>query len=204
MGEYATYELANKLALLNARQREAISRIVKHVYLDNKKWGVLFSGENRICAESNYYRRGKLNEETGEWIKTPGWGFDKKFQDALQLSIRLALQSKSQEEVTAVFEARRAARLATKVVVDELIGIVTPVLLKDGEPVAVDNKARVAAGKVILEYAKLEQAEQVAVTQSGESDWWMAAEGDTESAENIEIAENTEIARNDSDDDSDD
>ena len=180
MAGYATYELAVKLAALTPQQREAVGRIVQHIYLDNRQWSQLFTGDDRICAEANYYRRGAIDPATGGWAKRPGWGHDKEFQDALGEAMRLALQSKSREEMDAVATARRRARLATGAVIGELVSIATgrqvsqtgAVILREG-----DDKDRIAAGKVILDYAGVDVSEQGQGEQSEEADWWKAAEG---------------------------
>lgn len=180
MAGYATYELAVKLAALTPQQREAVGRIVQHVYLDNRQWSQLFTGEDRICAEANYYRRGAIDPTTGGWAKRPGWGHDKEFQDALGEATRLALQSKSREEMDAVAAARRRARLATGAVIGELVSIATGRQVSQTGaviPRESEDNARIAAGKVILEYAAVDVAEQGQGEQSEEDDWWKAAEG---------------------------
>src|SRR5687767_5591079 len=98
MAAYATWELAEKLAKLSAPQRDAIDRIVQHVYIENLPWAALFRGEDRICAETSYYRRGKVDEETGKRVK-PGWGHDDDFQDALDHARKLALSAQERERL---------------------------------------------------------------------------------------------------------
>lgn len=184
MAGYATYELAVKLAALTPQQREAVGRIVQHVYLDNRQWSQLFTGEDRICAEANYYRRGAIDPTTGGWAKRPGWGHDKEFQDALGEATRLALQSKSREEMDAVATARRRARLATGAVIGEMITIATKVqdqVLPSGRVVSIargaEDKDSIAAANILLRYAAVDVAEQGQGEQSEEDDWWKAAEG---------------------------
>ena len=164
---YATYELAQKLASLSPQQRGAIDLITQHVYIENKPWAALFRGEGRICSETNYYRRGRLDEETGRWIAKPGWGHDKDFQDALAEAVRLALQVQTREELTALQSARRKARLSAPGVVDSLVAVAT----------RGDDKLRATAGKIVLDYGTVAD---VATDQPGagaEDDWWKAAEG---------------------------
>ncbi len=167
---YATYELAQRLAALSPQQRAAIDLITQHVYINNQPWATLFRGEGRICSETNYYRRGRLDEETGRWLTKPGWGHDKEFQDALAEAVRLALQVQTREELAALQSAKRKARLAAPGVIDSLVQVATM-----GE-----DKLRAAAGKIVLDYGTAPDAATDAATdQSGssaEDDWWKAAE----------------------------
>lgn len=166
MLSYATYELAQKLAALTPNQRAAIGRIVQHVYVANLPISELFRGDDKICGETSYYRRGKLDEATGAWRSKPGWGHDVAFQDALSEARRLALQVRSREELTALAEAKRRARLATPGVIDGLKGI-TEAGEKDSD--------KVSASKVILDYAGQDADDGDAVASEA-ADWWEAAE----------------------------
>jgi hypothetical protein len=164
---YATYELVEKLLALTSQQRAAIDRIVQHVYVDNLPWAPLFQGDGKICAETNYYRRGALDETTGGWRVKPGWAHDKQFVDALETAARLALTVRSREELAALQTARRRARLASGAVVDSLVSVAT----------MGDDKLRAAAGKVVLDYANAgAETEQANETTSDEMDWWKAAD----------------------------
>ena len=110
MAGYVTYELSLKLAVLSTQQRAAIDRIVAHVYILNRPLSELLRGDDKICGEERYYRRGKLDEETGRWVRPPGWHHDKPFQDALGEAVRLALQARSREELVAIQNAKRRAK----------------------------------------------------------------------------------------------
>lgn len=162
---YATYELAEKLVRLSLQQRAAIDRIVQHVYLSGLPWSPLFKGDDKICGEAFYYRRGAIDPETGSWKTKPGWGHDKEFLDALDTAARLALSVRAKEEFAALATAKRKARLAAPKVVDSLIGVAT-----NGE-----DKLRAAAGKVVLDYAGAPDSEHAGAVTSDEADWWKAA-----------------------------
>lgn len=163
---YATYELTEKLLALSVQQRAAIDRIVQHVYIDNRPLAELFRGDDKICAETNYYRRGAIDPETGGWKTKPGWAHDKEFVDALDAAARLALAVRTKEEYAALATAKRRARLAAPGVVDSLVGVATL-----GE-----DRLRAAAGKVILDYAGAPDNEQADAVTSDEVDWWKAAD----------------------------
>lgn len=164
---YATHELAQKLAALSTQQRAAIDRLVQHVYIDNLPLAQLFRGPDKICSEANYYRRGRVDEETGRWLIRPGWGHDKEFQDALSESVRLALQVQTREELASLQTARRKARMAAPSVIDALVSVAT----------YGGDKLRAAAGKVVLDYASAEDQAGAVAGDSAEDDWWKAAEG---------------------------
>lgn len=186
---YATEGLIALLMGLTTQQRAAIDRIVEHVYILNQPLAHLFQGDDKICSDANYYRNGEMNPETGAWKRKPGWGKDPAFQSALTEAVRLALQARTREEVHAWAEAKRRARLATPFVVDGMIEIATNShIYIDEETGEVErltqDKDRIAAGKALLDYARLD----VAATQGGEDaeaseerDWWEAAEDDEES-----------------------
>lgn len=163
---YATYELAELLGKLNSQQRAAVGRIVEHVYIANRPLSELLRGDDKICTESNYYRRGKIDPDTGQLATKPGWVHDPAFVEALSAARRLAIAARTREETTALAEAKRRARLATPGVVDGLQRIV-----ERGEK----DSDKVSASKVILDYAGQPEGEGVA---SEASDWWEAAEDD--------------------------
>lgn len=161
---YATYELAELLGQLNQSQRAAIGRIVEHVYIANRPMSELLRGDDKICGEAFYYRRGKLDPDTGAWARKPGWAHDEAFAAALAAARRLALAARSREETAALAEAKRRARLATPGVVQRLEDIVQA-SEKDSD--------RVNASKVILDYAgQPDEAGQG--ESSAEADWWEA------------------------------
>lgn len=181
---YATYELVEKLLLLSPQQRAAIDRIVQQVYVENQPWASLFRGADKICNEANYYRRGALDEQTGGWLRKPGWAHDKPFQDALAEAARLALTVRSKEELAALQTARRRARLASGAIIEQLVSIATQIVpqpLPDGRVMSInrmtEDKDSIAASKVLLDYAGLgAEAEAADVTSSDEDDWWKAAD----------------------------
>lgn len=168
MANYATFELSEALTKLTVPQRIAIARIVEHVYLNNKPMADLFRGEGRICAETSYYRRGKLDEATGAWAVKPGWGHDERFQTALKMACRLALQTRTNEELASLASAKRKARLAAPDVVERLISI---------SRAADKDAARVNAAKAVLDYATADTGESVNEETNEAEDWWKAAEG---------------------------
>lgn len=165
---YATYELAEKLATLTPQQRAAIDRIVQHVYIENRPLADLLRGDDKIASEQRYYQRGAMDEQTGRWLKRPGWHHDPDFQAALKEARRLALVARTREELAAWQEAKRAARLATPTVVTGLISIAAIAEAKD----------RVAASKIILDYAKPDESMTQDSETDAEQDWWEAAERD--------------------------
>jgi len=182
MAGYATYELTEKLLVLSAQQRAAIDRIVQHCYIDNRPMAELFRGEDKICAETNYYRRGAIDPDTGGWARKPGWAHDKEFVDALDTAARLALAVRTREEIAALATAKRRARLAASGVISQLIDIATQSVaqpLPDGRVKMLnrmtDDKDSVAASKVLLDYAGTGEAEQADAVTSDETDWWKAA-----------------------------
>lgn len=181
---YATYELSEKLAKLSTDQRAAISRMVQHIYIENRPLVELFRGDNPICSETNYYRRGTLNEETGQWSKRPGWGHDKAFQDALSEAVRLALGAKQREEMKAIEDAVRRSKLSSPGIIDEMVSIATGREEFEGTmiPRLVANKDRINAAKIVLDFAtKAPETTLTAPGDSDEADWWKAAEEDESS-----------------------
>ena len=169
MANYATYELSLLLMALTTQQRAAIDRIVQQIYIDNRPLAELFRGDNRICTEAKYYRRGVMDEETGGWRLSPGWHHDKAFQDALKEATRLALAVRTKEELAALATAKRRARLAAGDIVFNLLGIVHA-----GDK----DSDRVNAGRTLLDYAETDVADETGSAATDEaSDWWKAAEG---------------------------
>lgn len=182
MASYMTYELSLKLVELTAPQRSAIARIVQQTIIEGKALHGLFYCDDPICQEANYYRKGKLDPETGKWAKKPGWGHDPAFQDALKEASRLALQARTNEELHAVRSSVRKAKLSTPSVIDELISIATgKKLTKDGsdEERDVADKDRVGASKVILAYVGAPTGDGVS-GGSAEDDWWQASDEEGE------------------------
>lgn len=165
---YATYELAEKLAGLTPQQRAAIDRIVQHVYIENRPLADLLRGDDKIASEQRYYQRGAMDEQTGRWLKRPGWHHDPDFQAALKEAKRLALMVRTREEMTVLANAKRKARLASDDIVDQLLDVA-----RHGEK----GNERVAASKVLLDYAGPGDMTTEAETDA-EQDWWEAAEHD--------------------------
>lgn len=163
---YATYELAERLAALTPQQRAAIDRIVEQVYICNRPLADLLRGDDKICSERRYYDKGRMDDATGHWRKSPGWHHDPAFQAALNEARRLALMARTREELAAWQDAKRRARLASGTVVDTLIGI-TAQSEKDGD--------RVKAGQVLLAYGAPD-ASTGSATDDAESEWWEAAD----------------------------
>ncbi len=176
---YATYELTERLMALSAAQRAAIDRIVQHVYIENHPLADLLLGDDKICSDANYYRRGVLDEDSGRWKVKPGWGHDKLFQDALADAVRLALGAKHREEVRALEDSVRRSRLSSPRVIDGLVNIALAVEEFDGleVPRETADKDRIAAAKILLEHAtKAPESSPNAPGDSDEMDWWKAAE----------------------------
>lgn len=154
MADYATYELVERLAALTTQQRAAIARIVEHVYIQNKPLADLLRGDQKICSERRYY------------TKQGGWHHDPAFQAALKAAAQLALQARTREELTVLASAKRKARLNSDDIVDQLLDVA-----RHGEK----GSERVAASKVILDYAEPSQAE-AEPTDNAAGDWWEAAD----------------------------
>lgn len=167
MAAYATYELSQLLARLTPPQRDAVGRIVKHHYLDNKPMAHLFDGDDAICAEKTYYYRGFWDEDRGEWRKV-GWSHQPDFRAALELSVRLALAAEQGEELHKLRKARRRAIDKAENAVDVWVDV-----MEDGEQPAKDRND--AAAKLLALAFESEQDgdEQAAGGVAG--DWWGAA-----------------------------
>jgi hypothetical protein len=199
MVAYATEGLIEKLIPLTTDQRAAIDRIVDHVYIRNQPIAHLLTGDDKICTESNYYRNGTMDPATGKWKRKPGWGKDPAFVEALQEAARLALTARTREELTAWAEAKRRARLATPDVVQGMIAIATGYELQRdarGRPVIdhatgqlavarrmAEDKDAIAAGKALLDYARLDTVAAAGeAEQSEELEWWRATDDDNDAA----------------------
>lgn len=193
MVAYATEALVERLMALTAQQRAAIDRIVEHVYIRNQPLAHLLRGDDKIVSERRYYDKGVMDSETGNWTKRPGWHHDPAFQAALQEAVRLALQARTREELAAWAEAKRVARLGAPDVVGEMMAIATGYELQrdsrgrtvidhaTGQPAVarrtVEDKDKIAAGKALLDYARID----VSVAGDGdgtdeEAEWWGAAD----------------------------
>lgn len=185
MAGYLTYELSQLLGKLTAQQRAAVARIVEHHYIANRPLAELFRGENPICAERRYYGQGRVDPETGK-AHDVGWSHQPAFADALAMAARLALQTKQNEEINAVREAVRRARLAAAPVIGKLAQIAigpgqTKTIMPDGSIVVtgkvIEDRDRIAAGKYLVEVAlKNTEFGERESTDGLESDWWRAVE----------------------------
>lgn len=164
---YATYELAELLAKLTTRQRAAIERIVRHVYLDNRPWAELFRGEDRICPETAYYRRGTVDASSGK-RKGYGWGHDPDFQTALDAARRLALAADQRDRMALLQRAKRRAEERAEAAVDTWDRVMT---------FGKDERARNEAAQKLLDLAFKGSSEQTDTGAVLEADWWAAADG---------------------------
>lgn len=185
MGGYITHELAEALGKLTAQQRQAIARIVAHHYIANQPMAHLFQGDDPICSEVLYYRRGVVDPETGQ-AKRVGWSHQPAFVEALAMAARLALQARQAEETQAVREAVRRARLAAAPVIGQLAQIalgpgVKKTVNPDGSTTItgkpIEDKDRIAAGKFLVDIA-LKNTEFGDRPADGDlaDDWWKAVE----------------------------
>jgi hypothetical protein len=167
MATYATYELAEALFTLTPDQRRAIARIVEHHYVQNKPLGDLFVGDNKICSEDAYYRKGRADPDSGR-MKRVGWSHQPEFASALQMAAGLALRTRQVEETNAVREAVRRARLAASSIVGTIASDAV---------FSVEAADRTRAGKVILDIA-IKNTEFGDRPSDGDlaDDWWKAAE----------------------------
>lgn len=167
MGGYITHELAELLGALTPQQRAGIARIVSHHYIENRPLAELFRGDDRVCSEIIYYRRGTVDPETGK-PKRVGWSHQPAFTQALAMAARLALQARQIEETQAVREAVRRARLAAAPVVGQLTRLA----------LQADRDAdKIAASKQVLDIA-IKNTEFGDRPSDGDmaDDWWKAAE----------------------------
>ncbi len=182
MMRYMTSELAEALAGLSQPQIDAIHRIVASGHLAEEPlapWR-MFTGEDAICSQTTWFKRGIADAETGRWLPghRPGWSHQKAFVDALQMAKRLARRLHLQEALAAVNESVRAAQMASPSVMRNMVKLATAQAVnKDGElePVlGVEHKDQVAAAKVVLGYAKPDGVASEEEDAAG--DWWAAAE----------------------------
>ncbi len=167
MATYATYELSEALLTLTPDQRRAIGRIVDHHYVQNKPMGDLFKGDNPICSEDAFYRKGKADPETGK-MRRVGWSHQPAFSEALKMAAGLALRTRQVEETNAVQEAVRRARLAAS----SVVGTIASDAVFSAEP-----GDRTRAGRVLLDIA-LKNTEFGERPSDGDlaDDWWKAVE----------------------------
>ena len=170
MAGYMTYELAEQLRGLTPQQRAGIARIVEHVYILNRPLAELMTGDNAVVSENVYYRRGALNEETGHWSRV-GWSHQKAFTEALAHAARLALSAREKEELHAVREAVRQARLGSTDVMRDLVKLASK---------SEQDKDKIAASKMVLDIAiKHTEFDSTGAGESNEAaDWWSAGEED--------------------------
>lgn len=178
---YATYELVEKLSQLTPQQRAAIDRIVQHVYIENRPLASLLRGPDRICAEPKFYQRGVMDEATGRWVRKPGWHHDKAFQDTLGEAVRLALLVRTREELHAIQNAARAARLSMPRVIGGALEMATAERInREGKPEArpTEDKDRLAAMKFVYTVAGGQGTgeETQTAAESAAADWWRAAD----------------------------
>lgn len=165
MAGYATWELAERLAKLTTQQREAIDRIVQHVYIDRGPWADLFRGDDRICAETSYYRRGKLDDGDGKRVK-PGWGHDPDFQEALDHARKLALSQQQSERMGRLNRAKQYAEMAAAPAVQTWVNVMA---------FSIDDRARIDAAAKVVDLAFDGAGETTDTGASLEADWWQAA-----------------------------
>lgn len=166
MAAYATYELSQALARLTPPQRDAIGRIVRHHYLANKPLAHLFDGDDAICAEKTYYRRGFYDEATGTWRKV-GWSHQPEFKAALELAVRLALAAEQGEDLHKLRKARR--RAIDKA--EDAVNVWVDVMHKSDM-----DFARIQAASKVLDLAFRDEADGDEEKVGGAGgDWWGAA-----------------------------
>lgn len=160
---YATHELAELLKQLTPSQRAAIDRIVRHVYVNNEPWADLFRGDDKVCTENTFYKRGRLDEE-GEWHGR-GWSHQPIFKQALELASRLALQAEEAEDLHALRRAKRRAVQSAERAVDQWIDIMQ---------YSEQDFARIQAANEVVRLAfHGEDNDDEATGAAG--DWWGAA-----------------------------
>ena len=166
MARYATYELAQLMGELTTGQRAAIKRIVQHVCIQNRPIAHLFQGDDKICAEHTYYRRGYVDEESGE-LRKAGWIHQPKFARALEMATRLALQADESEDLYRLRKAKRRAIEEAKDAVNTWVGIM-------GDETQPAKDRNDAAGQVLdLAFRNVGTGEKE--IHGAASDWWEAA-----------------------------
>lgn len=166
MAAYATYELSELLRRLSPAQRNAVGRIVEHVYLNNRPLAHLLDGDDKICNENTWYKRGTLDEETGEW-RNAGWSHQKPFTDAVDMAARLALQTQESEDLHKLRKAKRKAIDKAESAVEVWADVA-----KNG-----DNEfARIqAAGELVRLAFQGNETDDQAEGRGTAGDWWKAA-----------------------------
>lgn len=182
MVAYATYELAEMLARLTAKQRSAIDRIVEHVYINNRPWAPLFrtqpaitiSAEHPlgraaippICTEANYYRRGTV-DANGD-LHGAGWAHDPDFQAALKKAAELALATVERERAERLRAAKTYAETNARAAVVAWVEI-----MENGR----NEMARIDAAGRVLDLAYRGEGEQDQSSgRAVENDWWAATD----------------------------
>lgn len=166
MAGYASWELAEQLAALTGDQREAIARIVQHVYIENRPWADLFRGDERICAETSYYRKGVI-DGMGKQVK-PGWGHNPAFQEALAHAAKLALGVRERERLGWLKQAKSHAEQQA----DAAVGTWVQVM-----EYSRNDATRVDAAQRVIDLAFKGSGEQTDSGAGIEADWWAAAGG---------------------------
>lgn len=183
---YATWELAELLAKLTPRQRDAIDRIVRHVYINNRPWAELFRDQPaiaishehplgraaipRICPEAAYYRRGTVDERTGK-RKGFGWAHDPDFKAALEHAVKLALATQERERMGRLRLAKEYAEQAAAPMVQVWVNVAT---------FGIDDRARSDAAQRVVDLAFKGSDDRSDTGASVEADWWAAAAGGEE------------------------
>lgn len=166
MAAYATYELSELLRQLTPAQREAVGRIVDHHYIQNRPLSHLFEGADKICSENTYYKRGVLDEATGEW-RNQGWHHQPVFAEALRLAARLVLQAERTEDRIKLRKAKVKAIDHAEKAVDAWISV-----MKQSEK---DADRIDAAGRVIdLAFRGSDEVSNEPASAEAD-DWWRAA-----------------------------
>jgi hypothetical protein len=183
MLRYMTWELEELLGQISAAQVTAIHRIIEAGHLVDEPLAPysLVTGADPICARNTWVKRGKFDEETGEW-RGAGWSHRKEFVTALQLAKKLARRVQVEESLGAVRQAVRRARLASPAVVDELVSIATGQQLvrqADGSWLKLErasaDKDRIAASRVVLGVATADTAQDDGADDLA-ADWWAATQ----------------------------
>ena len=171
MQAYANYDLVELLSELTVKQRNAIARIIQHHHVEGKPMADLFRGEDKICAETVYYRRGSVDPDTGQQ-KNVGWIHQPKFKQALDESVRQVMRVRQEAEIHAI---QKAIHLASKG---------TPLMIKKMLQIANDSERasdQIAAAKAVVDFATKHGAiDQLNKDESTSmlEDWWKAAAED--------------------------
>lgn len=165
MARYATYELSELLLTLTTGQREAVGRIVEHVYINNRPLGHLLDGDDKICSERTYYKRGILDTETGEF-RNPGWSHQPAFTQALEMAARLALQTQESEDLHRLRKAKRRAIEKAESAVNQWVDVMEHSEL---------DFARIQAAGEVVKLAFHNPDSDEAENHGAAGDWWQAA-----------------------------